>query len=85
MTKSWLKNEEEERKRVAEEVVRKEEDERKRNEEAELKKRKEESENLRLIGSQEDQHIIEQIDNSRGPGLEKSHQRPSWSLFIKCS
>ena len=73
MTESWLKNEEEERKRGVEEEARKEEEERKRNEEAEIKKRKEESEGLRLTGSQKDQHIIEQIDNSRGPGLEKSH------------
>ena len=85
MTKSWLKNEEEERKRAAEEATRKEEEERKRNEEAEIKKRKEENEGLRLTGSQKDQHITEQIDSSRGPGLEKVHQRPSWSLFIKCS
>ena len=70
MTKSWLKNEDEERKR---------------NEEAEIKKRKEECESLRLTGSQKYQQIIEQIDSSRGPGLEKVHQRPSWSLFIKCS
>ena len=47
---------------------------RKRNEEAEIKKRKEESESLRLTGSQKDQQIIEQIDNSRGPGLKKAHQ-----------
>ena len=85
MTESWLKNEEEEIKRDAEEAARKEEEERKRNEEAEIKKRKEESESLRLTGSQKDQQIIEQIDSSRGPGLEKAHQRPSWSLFIKCS
>jgi len=58
---------------------------RKRNEEAEIKKREEESEGLRLTGSQKDQQITEQIDSSRGPGLEKVHQRPSWSLFIKCS
>ena len=84
MTESWLKNEEEEIKRAAKEAARKEEEERKRNEEAEIKKRKEESENLRLTRSQKVQQIIEQIDNSRGPGLEKAHQRPSWS-FIKCS
>ena len=58
---------------------------RKRNEEAEIKKREEESEGLRLIGSQKDQYITEKINSSRGPGLEKFHQRPSWSLFIKCS
>ena len=34
---------------------------------------KEESEGLRS----------QQIDSSRGPGLGKVHQRPSWSLFIK--
>ena len=85
MTESWLKNEEEERKRAMEEAARKEEEERKRNKEAEIKKRKEESETLRLTGSQKDQQIIEQIDNSRGPSLEKAHQRPSWSLFVKCS
>ena len=85
MTESWLKNEEEEIKRVVKEATRKEEEETKRNEEAEIKKRKEESESLRLTGSQKDQQIIEQIDNNRGLGLEKAHQRPSWSLFIKCS
>ena len=58
---------------------------RKRNEEAEIKKRKEESEGLGLIRSQKDQQITEQIDSSRGPGLEKVHQQPRWSLFIKCS
>ena len=85
LIESQLKSEEEERKRAAEEAVRKEEEERKRNEEAEIKKRKEGSESLRLTGSQKDQQIIEQIDNSRGLGPEKAHQRPSWSLFIKCS
>ena len=85
MTESWLKNEEEERKRVVEEATRKEEEEIKRNEEAEIKKRKEESESLRLTGSKKDQQIIEYIDSSKGLGLEKAHQRPSWSLFIKCS
>ena len=75
MTESWLKNEEEERKRAAKEAVRKED----------IKKREEESEGLRLTGSQKDQQITEQIDSSRGPRLEKVHQRPSWSLFIKCS
>ena len=85
MTESWIKNEEEERKRVAEEETRKEEEERKRNEEAKINKREEESEGLRLTGSQKDQQITEQIDSSRGLGLEKAHQRPSWSLFIKCS
>ena len=59
MTESWLKNEEEEIKRAAEEATRKEEQEIKRNEEAEIKKRKEESESLRLTGSQKDQQIIE--------------------------
>ena len=57
-----------------EEATRKEEEERKRNDEAKIKKRKEESESLRLTGSQKDQHIIEQIDSNRGPGLEKAHQ-----------
>ena len=56
-----------------------------KNEEAEIKKREEESEGLRLTVSKKDQQITEQIDSSRGPGLEKVHQRPSWSLFIKCS
>ena len=50
---------------------------RKRNEEAEINKREEESEGLRLIGSQKYQQITEQIDSSRGPGLEKVHQGPS--------
>ena len=59
MTESWLKNEEEERKR---------------NEEAEIKKRKEESESLRLTGFQKNQQIIEQINSNRGSGLEKVHQ-----------
>ena len=85
MTESWLKNEEEERKRAAEEVARKEEEERKINEEVEIKKRKDECESMRLKGSQKDQQIIEQIDSNRGPSLEKYHQRPSWYLFIKCS
>ena len=58
---------------------------RKRNEEVEIKKREEENEGLRLTGYQKDQQITEQIDSSRGLGLEKFHQRPSWSLFIKCS
>ena len=52
---SWLKNEEEERKRATEEATRKKGEERKRNKEAEIKKRKEESEGLRLTGSQKDQ------------------------------
>ena len=46
---------------------------RKRNEESEIKKREEESKGLRLTGSQKDQQIIGQIDNSRGPGTEKVH------------
>ena len=74
-----------ERELDAEEATRKKEEERKRNEEAEIKKRNEERESLRLTGSQKDQQIIEQIDNSKGPGLEKAHQRPIWSLFIKFS
>ena len=65
MTNSWLKNEEEEIKRDAEEAT---------SEEAEIKKRKEESEILRLTGFQKNQQIIEQINNSRGSGLEKAHQ-----------
>ena len=74
MTESWLKNEDEERKRAAEEATKKEEEERNRNVEADIKKRKEESESMRLTGSQKDQQIIEQINSSRGPRLEKSHQ-----------
>ena len=58
---------------------------RKINEEVELKKREEESVGLRLKGSQKYQQITEQIDSSSGLGLEKVHQRPSSSLFIKCS
>ena len=77
-----MKNEEEERKRAAEEAAMRK---RKRNEEAEIKKREEESEGLRLTGSQKYQQITKQIDSNKGPGLEKVHQRPSWSLFIKCS
>ena len=73
MTESWLKNEEEEIKRVAEEATRKEEEERKRNEEAEIKKRKEESESMRLTRSRKEQQIFEQIDNSRGLGAKKVH------------
>ena len=73
------------KKKEREPQKRKEEEERKRNEEAEIKKRKEESESLRLTGSQKDQQIIEHINNSRGPSLEKVHQRPSWSLLIKFS
>ena len=42
-------------------------------EEAEIKKREEESEGLRLTGSQNDQHIIKQIESSRGRGLENFH------------
>ena len=66
-----MKNEEEERKRAAEEETMRK---RKRNEEVEIKKREEESEGLRLTVSQKDQQITEQIDSSRGPGLEKVHQ-----------
>ena len=77
-----MKNEEEERKRAAEEAARKEEKEKWRSRD---KEKEEESEDLRLTGSQKDQQITEQIDSSRGLGLEKVHQRPSWSLFIKCS
>ena len=50
---------------------------RKRKEEAKIKKREEESEGLILTGSQKYQHITEQINSSRDPGLEKVHQRPS--------
>ena len=58
---------------------------RKRNEEADIKKIEEESEGLILTRSKKYQQITEQIDSSKGPGLEKFHQQPSWSLFIKCS
>ena len=59
---SWLKNEEEERKRAVEEATRKEEEERKSNEESNIKKRQEESEGLRLTGSQKDQQTTDWVD-----------------------
>ena len=62
MTESWLKNEEEERKRAVEEATRKEEEERKRNEEEEIKKRQDETEGLRLTGSKKDQQTTNPID-----------------------
>ena len=66
-----MKNEEEERKRATEEESMRK---RKRNEEEEIKKREEESEGMRLTRSKKYQQIIEQINSSRGPGLEKVHQ-----------
>ena len=58
----WLKNEEEERKRVAEEAATKEEEERKRNKEADMKKRQDESEGLRLTGSKKYRQTTDQMD-----------------------
>ena len=62
MIETWLRNEEEERKRAAEEAARNEEEERKRNEYAEVKKKQEETESLRLTGSKKDQQTIDLID-----------------------
>ena len=73
MTESWLKNEEEERKRAVEEATRKEQKERKRNEEAEIKKRKDVSEGLRLTGCQNTNRLL-----SRSIAAEAQ----AWKKFI---
>ena len=74
MTESWLKNEEEERKRDVEEAsravaVRK----RKRNGKAEIKKREEESEGLRLTRSQKTNRLLSRSIAAKAQ---------SWKKFI---